>query len=69
MTCCVFVAAGAANEVTWISNLECFVVGTGGYLARDDLGAGTHRSSLVTPDGDGGEATASVRIEVHAAAE
>ncbi|HEY9285890.1 MAG TPA: hypothetical protein VIP46_20740 [Pyrinomonadaceae bacterium] len=57
----------ADDEVAWSSSLECCGLGTGSHLVRDDLPPGTHRVTLATGDGRGGETTASVWIKVEAA--
>jgi hypothetical protein len=54
----------AEDEVTWTSSLECCGLGTGSYLVRDDLPPGTHRITLVTQDGQGGETSTSVWIKI-----
>jgi hypothetical protein len=55
------------GEVIWTSGLECCVVGVGTTVVRDDLAVGTHRIVLTTPNGNGGEATASIWITVEPA--
>jgi hypothetical protein len=57
----------ASDEVAWSSSQQC-ELGTGSYLVRDDLPPGSHRITLSTPDGQGGETSVSVWIKVVEAA-
>ena len=54
----------APDEVTWRSERECCLVGTGTHFVRDDLAAGIHRLTISTGDGVGGQTSASVVITV-----
>ena len=54
----------ADNEVTWTSNVECCGIGSGSRIVRDDLPPGKHAITMRTPDGQGGEASATVWIKV-----
>jgi hypothetical protein len=55
------------GDVVWTSNRECCVVGIGTTVVCDDLAVGTHRITLTTPDGEGGETSTSIRITVEPA--